>query len=188
MLTVREVMTTKMLTLSPELPLRAAVEALAAQRLTGAPVLSGDAVVGTLSANDIVAFVATTPAVPTEWDLGESLSDGYAEQWEEGEAPPATFFTDFWHDDALDVTERIANVSGPEWDLLDEHTVAEAMSTELIIFPPGATLREAAEYMQRSGVHRVLVGDRSALLGIVTTMDVTKAYAHQEPNDADRLQ
>src|SRR5262245_20535078 len=61
MLTLREAMTEDVFTLDPETTLRSAVEQLAARHVSGAPVVSGDKIVGTLSANDVVSFVATTP-------------------------------------------------------------------------------------------------------------------------------
>ena len=43
--------------------------------------------------------------------------------------------------------------------------------------PPDAPLHTAAQYMGRSGVHRVLVMSSDELLGIVTTMDITQTVA-----------
>ena len=37
--------------------------------------------------------------------------------------------------------------------------------------------------MQRSGAHRVLVGNGGRLLGIVTTMDITRAVAQETLRD-----
>jgi predicted transcriptional regulator len=176
MLKIHDVMTAKVFTLDPEMTLRSAVEQLAAQRVTGAPVVAAGKVVGTLSANDVVSFVAATPGVPTQRDTPEPLS-GSMDPCDEGEAPPATYFTDYWDDAGADTVERFKTVESPEWDMLDDHTVAEAMSTRVLVLPPSATLRSAAERMERAGVHRVLVADHGTLLGIVTTMDVTRAFA-----------
>lgn len=184
MLTLRDVMTARTMTLSPEMPLRDAVELLVKHRVTGAPVLANGKVVGSLSANDVLAFVASTPGVPTVRDDGDVPMQEPIDSWD-GDASPANYFTDFWEDAGADVTERFHAVDGPEWDVLDEHFVSEAMSTRVLALPPTATLQVAAEAMQASGMHRVIVLDREHLLGIVSTMDITRAFArHAKQNRA----
>lgn len=173
-LTVRDLMTSTMLTLAPEMSLRDAIELLVSKHVTGAPVVSGERVVGTLSANDVLAFVSTTPGVPTRRAPDALYDDGGDE-----DAPPASYFTDLWDDAGADVTERLEWVDSPEWDMLDEHTVAEAMSTAIVLLPPTTTVRAAAEEMLRTGAHRVLVGDGDRLRGLVTTMDITRAVARE---------
>ena len=171
-------MTEDVFTLDPETPLRSAVEQLAARHVTGAPVVSGERIVGTLSANDIVSFVAATPGVPTQRAGPDPLDDIIGcNEGSEGESPSASYFTDFWEDAGADIVQRFRAIESPEWDMLDDHTVAEAMTTRILVLPPNASLRAAAERMERAGVHRVLVADHGTLLGIVTTMDVTRAFA-----------
>ena len=181
-LTVRELMTSDMMTFSPQMSLRDAIEELVSKRVSGAPVVAGDHVVGTLSANDILMFVASTPGVPTE-RRQDDLYDDVSEYERDDGAPPGAYFTDFWDDAGAEVSERLDWVEGPEWDMLDEHVVAEAMSTAVVLLPPTASARDAATEMQRSGAHRVLVGNGGRLLGIVTTMDITRAVAQETLRD-----
>ena len=176
MLTVEQVMTSDVLVLSPHATLRDAVEALASRHVSGAPVLSGGRVVGTLSASDVLSFEASIPGVPTEREASESLLDDFVD-WEDETDPPASYFTDLWDDAGAETAERFSSTETPEWDLLTEHTVGEAMSHTVIAVPRSAPLQIAAEAMQRSGAHRVLVVDAGRLVGIVTTMDVTRAVA-----------
>ena len=178
-ITVRNLMTSSMLTLSPEMTLRDAIDVLVSKRVTGAPVLAGDRVIGTLSANDVLAFVATVPGVPTQREPGALYEDAGDREQEQEDVPPGAYFTDLWDDAGADVSERLDWVEGPEWDMLDEHTVAEAMSTAVVLLPPTTSARGAAEEMLRTGAHRVLVGDGDRLLGIVTTMDITRAVARE---------
>jgi len=97
---------------------------------------------------------------------------------DEDAAPTATFFTELWADSGADVDVRFASVSGPEWNVLDEHTVSEAMTRAPICkLPPDTTVPVAAEFMHHHSVHRVLVTDGPRLLGIVTSMDIAKAVA-----------
>src|ERR1700675_3535138 len=65
-LTVRDIMSTEVIVLDPEVTLREAVELLAGRHISGAPVVAAGTVVGVISANDILTFEADTPAVPTE--------------------------------------------------------------------------------------------------------------------------
>jgi CBS domain-containing protein len=176
-LVARDLMTSSMLTLSPEMTLRDAIDALVARHVTGAPVVSDERVLGTLSANDVLAFVATIPGVPTERQPDALYDDAGDDERGDAEGPPGAFFTDLWDDAGAEVSERLDAVEGPEWDVLDEHTVAEAMSTAVVLLPPTTSLRGAAVEMLRTGAHRVLVGSHDRLLGILTTMDITRAVA-----------
>ena len=176
MLTVEQVMTSDVLVLSPETTLRDAVEALATRHVSGAPVISGGRVVGTLSASDVLSFEASMPGVPTEREASESLLDDFVD-WEDETDPPASYFTDLWEDAGADAAERFSSTETPEWDVLTEHTVGEAMSHTVLAVPPSAPLQLAAEAMDQSGAHRVLVLDAGRLVGIVTTMDVTRVVA-----------
>lgn len=178
MLTVEQVMTCDVLVLSPDATLRDAVEALASRHVSGAPVLGGGRVVGTLSASDIVTFEASMPGVPTEREAAENLLDDVVD-WDDEADPPASYFTEMWEDAGADIAERFSSVETPEWDVLTEHTVSEAMSRSVIAIPPTTTLRSAAEAMESSGAHRVLVVEGGQLVGIVTTMDVTRAFAQR---------
>jgi acetoin utilization protein AcuB len=57
MLTVRDVMTTDVVTLTPEATLRDAMEALSTNHLSGVPVVVGERVVGVISMSDILSFI-----------------------------------------------------------------------------------------------------------------------------------
>jgi CBS domain-containing protein len=180
MLKVRDIMTTELVTVSPELELRETVDLFADTHISGAPVVSRARVVGVVSANDVLAFQASTPAVPAERpDQMEQGEWGAPEEWEEGAEAPAAFFTEMWSDAGADVVERISAVQGPEWDLLAEHTVAETMTRRVCSVRPEASVADAAAYMMRAGVHRLLVMEGADLLGIVTTTDIVRAVAER---------
>ena len=179
MLRLRDIMTRDVLTLSPQATLRTAVETLAAHHVSGAPVVAGREVVGVVSMTDLLDFQASTLPVPGERDAQvepEDL-DEQPSGWEIEDEPSGTFFTQLWTDAGADVGERFDTVKSSEWDLLGEHVVSEVMDRHLHALHPDATIEAAAAEMRRAGVHRVLVMDGKALLGIVTTMDITKAVA-----------
>ncbi|MDQ8164416.1 MAG: CBS domain-containing protein [Gemmatimonadota bacterium] len=65
-----------------------------------------------------------------------------------------------------------------EWSALAGHTVGEAMSGgPACTLAPDHTVQEAAELMRTSGIHRVFVVDRERLVGVVSSLDITKALA-----------
>jgi CBS domain-containing protein len=179
MLTVRDLMTREVATVDPQLTLREAVELFSTRHVSGAPVTAGGRVVGVLSASDVLAFEAETPGVPTERPALELEDLDEPMEWIEGEEAPATFFSDQWSDVGADVLERFAEVSGPEWDYLAEHTVADAMTPVLCSVAPFVDIYTAAEYMIRAGVHRLIVMDEGRLVGILSSLDIVRAVAQQ---------
>lgn len=182
MLRVRDIMSTDIATVAPQTTIREAMELLARRHVSGAPVVSGQALVGVVTANDLMAFAAALPGVPTEresvgewtgWDQAPLADD--AEQ--EAEAPSA-YFTDLWEDAGADVSERIAGVSSPEWNALEEHDVSEVMTrTPLTTIESDATAETAAELMRNDAIHRVLVTDDERLVGVVSSLDIARAAA-----------
>lgn len=178
MLTLRDIMTPEVVTLDPEMTLRDALEILTGRHISGAPVVEGGRIVGVFSAMDAIEFLATTPGVP---DIAPTQDEGDAEDPQEptdmDADAPAAYFVDFWSDAGADVGERFRDVRTAAWDLLAEHTVSEAMSRRAAALTPDASVRAAADVMQRTGVHRVLVMDGTKLAGIVSALDIANAVA-----------
>lgn len=174
---VREIMTPDVAVLSPEMTLRDALEILWERRVAGAPVVRGSEVVGVVSTADLLEFEATTPAIPSfresQADWGEWAE---AEAWQEGASPPL-YFVDLWREAATDTVERIAEVEGPEWDFLADHTVGEAMSRRLLSIRPDDDVRVAARRMSDADVHRLLVLEGGRLVGILSASDIVRAVA-----------
>lgn len=179
MLRLRDIMTRDVLTLPPDATLRTAIATLASHHVSGAPVVAGRRVVGVVSMTDLLDFQASTPPVPSERTSQAYPDDEESEPrgWEAEDEPSGTFFTDLWADAGADVGERFDTVESSEWDLLGDHVVSELMDRHLHALDPDASIDAAADEMRRAGVHRVLVMEGDALLGIVTTMDITRAVA-----------
>jgi CBS domain-containing protein len=179
MLKLRDIMTQGVFTLTPETSLRDAVELLAEHHISGAPVLAGNRVVGVVSMADILDFQASTEPVPTERDdqVEWGAFDDEAPEWVEEDVPPGSYFTELWTDAGADIDERFRTTDSPEWDLLGEHIVSEVMDRSLHRLHPDAPVTAAADEMGRAGIHRVLVMENDTLLGIVTTMDITRMVA-----------
>jgi len=176
---VRDLMSTEVVSVAPELTLRSAVELLAARHIGGAPVMAGSRLVGVISVSDILSFQASVPVVPalgpegTEWELEPP------EEWREGDEATGTFFTDLWADAGGDVVERFDQTGSPEWDMLAEHTVAEAMSRRVVAVGPDTTAAAAARLMTRLQIHRLLVVDQGKLCGVLSAMDLVRAVGQK---------
>jgi CBS domain-containing protein len=180
MLRVRDIMSTELVTVSPELSLRDAFELLARRHLGGVPVVTDDRLYGVLSATDLLEFTASVPPVPSERPEVPELEEWETpEAWQEGGEPPGAFFHELWADVGTDVLERFRETGRPEWDVLEEHTVAEAMTrAPLCVVRPDAPVSHAAARMIEARVHRLLVTDEDGkLAGIVTMSDIAGAVA-----------
>jgi len=178
MVSLREIMTTDLVTVSPDLTLQEVAQVFAERRISGAPVVSGKELVGVISTTDLVDFETTTPGTPrqradrVEWGEIEPIP-----LVEGAEEDPPVFFTEFWDDAGADVLERFESDS-PEWNRMAEATVGGAMTTSVVSLPPDASVQEAAQLMLAAGVHRILVLDESGeLLGLVSTSDIVRAVA-----------
>ena len=178
---LKHLMTTDVVTVEPQTTLRDFVQLLGARGISGAPVVTGSRVRGVISVTDVLRFQSEVPqAIPTqrpdqtEW--GELEEPGV---WVEGDTSPSSFFVDYWTDAGADVWERFSETEGPEWDVLQEHTVSEVMTRVLYTLTPQTEVREAAEYMVRAGVHRLLVTQDLVLVGIVTATDILRAVAER---------
>jgi CBS domain-containing protein len=178
MLTLHDIMTTDLVTVSPEMNLHELAEVFASRKISGAPVVAGMDLVGVISSSDLLDFESTHPGSPrhrpeqSEW--GE-LED--AREWEGDDSPPSYYFTDFWPDAGADVLERIETSDGPEWNHLGERTVAEAMTPSVWALQSDTTVRDAARVMLDNRIHRVLVVDAGRLIGIVSSSDIVRAVA-----------
>jgi len=185
MLRLRDIMSTNVVTVSPEMSIREAMELFGKQHVSGAPVVSGGKLAGVVTGGDLMTFASALPGVPTERELADASNaydeDDSVEQDAENETEAAAaYFAELWDDSGVDASERAATVDTPEWNFLEEHDVSEVMTrAPLATLPPDAEVSAAAEMMKKQKVHRVLVTEGEALVGIVTAMDVTKAAADQ---------
>ena len=183
MLTVRDLMMPDPITLASGDTLRLAADVLTSAGITGAPVVAGGRVVGVVSLTDILAFEADDPGVPVfrpeilepfEQDIEPGQGDGIPEPDE----PNTSWFARLWEDGQAEVGNRMEEADGPEWDPLDEHTVAEVMNRVVFHVAPLTPVTEAARLMEKEKIHRVLVLDGHVPVGILTTSDIVRAVAH----------
>lgn len=180
MLALRDIMTRDVVTVSPDLSLRDAMDVLTSRHITGAPVVANGRVIGVVSLTDLAEFAAANPGVPTERpELAEWGDFDDPVDWSDDENPPSVYFAQLWDDAGAEVAERLQFTSGPEWNALEEHTVAEAMNRVISSLPAATSVQRAAEMMQRCGIHRVIVMDDGKLVGVVTTKDISDLVADE---------
>lgn len=177
MLTVRDLMTEDLVTVTPTTTLREAAEAMASDHVSGLPVVEDGEAVGVVSATDVLGFAADAPGA--EIDRGrepglEQIPEGQA--WEEGARMP-TYYTERWEEEAYSFGEMLPDTDRPEWNVLEENQVAEVMTRSLHTVTAGDSVRDAARAMLDARVHRLLVVEDDRLIGVVSTTDVMEAVA-----------
>ena len=82
-----------------------------------------------------------------------------------------------------DVADLLVNVPDPVTidgdSLLDERTVGDVMSREIISVTPETSVRTIAGIMRKRAIHRILVMDGSRLCGIVSAIDIARAVSEK---------
>ena len=180
MLRLRDIMTTELMTVSPELSLRDAMELFVAAHVSGAPVVAQQRVVGVVSVTDLLGFAATAPGVPDETRLEASLEELESDaELGEGDEPMATWFVELRSDEETDVAGHFKETGSRRltMDRFAEHTVSEVMNDNVCSLPSTTRVDQAADFMRNAGIHRVLVMDDGALVGIVSLKDIADAVA-----------
>jgi CBS domain-containing protein len=183
MLRLRDIMTTDVLTVSPQTSLREAMELLGRHHVSGAPVISGNTLVGVVSGTDLMTFASALSGMPGELEDVADDDDSMAglvtpqEITDERETSSA-FFAEMWEDSGADVSRRMVTLDGRAWNELEEHDVSEVMTrAPLIALGPDAAVAAAAAMMSHDKVHRVLITDGDLLVGIVSALDIAQAVA-----------
>jgi len=179
MLKLKDLMTHDVVTLHPDLSLRDAVQELAAEGISGAPVVAHGRLVGVISASDILDFQASHPGAPAFRTDQQEWGDWGPAQLSEADfsEPSSGYFRDIWADSGVELIEAVDHPGSPGWDQLSEHVVGEVMTRKVIVLGPDSSAKEAARIMMGSGIHRILVTEGDLLLGVVTTMDFVRAVS-----------
>jgi CBS domain-containing protein len=172
MLCLNDLMQRDVVSVAPDLTLRELVEVLAEHGVSGVPVVTIGRVIGVVSTTDIFDFREETRGTASPSDeldgveLARRRSPGSAE-----------FFFGVGDPADSDTLELLRTSRDRTWDLLDEYTVADVMTRDVVSQPSSATVKKAAQYMLDAGIHRILVIDAGELKGIITTTDIVRAVA-----------
>lgn len=178
---VRDIMTTDIMAVTPDTSLLAAMQLLASNHVTGAPVLAGTRVVGVVSASDLIEFSGFDDAILRA--EGEALEradwarDSMVDAVERGDEAASALLVDLFSARQDNFIDRPTDGTGSDAELLAEHDVSEVMSRKLWTVGPDDPADSAARLIGEARMHRLLVMDRGSLVGIVTTTDVARAVA-----------
>lgn len=155
-LTARDVMTSEVFSVSPELTLIDLERDLDAQRVTGAPVVEHGKLVGIVSRSDI----------DRQLSRERSRSAGMA-----------AFYL------ALDPGEERSAATDPTQSAIEglrSLRVRDIMTAEVISVAPDTGVREVARVMDERRIHRVLVLEGGQLHGLISTLDLVRVLARHD--------
>jgi CBS domain-containing protein len=153
-----DLMTTDIKTVGPEMKLVDLETFFTKQRVSGAPVVSGDRLIGLVSRSDVVRVLAKE-----DEQIHSALSFYYYLSPWDGEAALPELFS---HESSTVLARHLATLK-----------VRDAMTSGIIAVAPDAPIEEACKAMADHGVHRVLVVEGKTLRGLVSSLDVVRAVA-----------
>lgn len=167
-LTVRDVMHREVVSVRPHTTVRELVGTLAAEGVSGVPVLdAGGRIAGVVSATDVVRLAARASEVPAghpSWEQAvlpeEADDDAVAAYFLASGVPVA--FTDF-------------AAGGLDEEHYGAYSVRDIMTPVAFSVRPDEGVAEVARFLLRGRIHRALVVEDGALLGIVTPFDILRA-------------
>jgi len=175
MLTVRDVMSASVVTVSPGATARQLARLLADEEISGVPVVDDNgALVGVVSATDVVRLAAEDAEVHI---ASTSLPSDRVfirdpDEDEEKDPDPYGFFLP---EDSPFSGEQLLDEFAES--RLDAVLVSEIMTPVAFSVGPGASIKELAEFLVRGRIHRAVVVEDERLHGIVTSADVLRAVA-----------
>jgi CBS domain-containing protein len=148
---VRDWMTTEVRTVPAALPADELERLLLREAVTGFPVVEGEALVGVVTASDLVRQLAR------EREAAERISP---------------WFRDF-------VIRPVAEeaLDDLDTDRFGALLVRDVMTRRIITIAPDQPLGEAAARMVDHHIHRILVTEARRLVGLVTSLDVARWVA-----------
>ena len=168
---VRDVMSTDVVTVTPATTVVEFLELARRREISGAPVVDEEErVLGVVSLTDVLRSLR-----------GDALS-ALGRGSETGSSEPARAASTFFH-----VTDSAFRVPAPE--VIPEtsegragasRTVREIMTRATVSVGADVGIGEAADFLDRAGVHRALVFESARLAGIVTTHDLIGALLAEE--------
>lgn len=150
MLQARDIMTTEVITVSPETLVSDLAQTLAGKKIGGVPVMDADGVlVGIVTQSDLV------------------------ERVQELKLPPAINILDFH------VYLQIPSHLFRKVEKMLGATVADVMTPKPVTVPPEMPLPQVAALMAQQKVHTLPVLDQGKIVGIIGKMDLVRAVARE---------
>ena len=149
-LTVGEVMTRELHTLSPNMTLKEMDHVLLQAGIGGAPVVENDRLVGVASQADVIR------ALYDEQEQAQKVMETYESPFP---IPMASL-------------EILARDSRKIADHMIKKKVAEIMSKNPVVVNPHIEIEYAAKLMSTEKIHRLPVVEEGKLVGVLTTLDI----------------
>lgn len=174
MLSVKDIMRTDVVTVRTDDSARTLARILSDAEISGVPVLdSRDRVVGVASATDLVRLAAeeadvNLSAVAIRPDIGRTDGDDDPP----ADSDPYGFFLP--EDRPYPATEFLEQFPETSFDTV---TVGDLMTPVSFSVRPDLPVSELCDFLVRGRIHRALVVEDDALLGIVTSHDVLRGVA-----------
>ncbi len=161
---IKEVMTSPVTTVTPEMLVKDAAAVLAQRDVSGAPVVEAGKIVGVFSEVDLLKSLKTTKknirlVFPSISSIGIAFQEELVQR------------------ELLEAYEEIG-----------EKPVSEVMSKNVLAVEEGITLKDAVVIMVQNDVNRLPVTRNGELVGIVTRGDIIKGLASERngpPEKAD---
>ena len=154
-MTVAEIMTRDVATLSPEMTLKEMDRIFVERQVSGAPVVDGERLVGVVSQADVVRLLYD------EQKKAQQVSDFY------GSPFPI----------AISALDQLAKNSRKIADHLTKQKVGELMIPYPLTVRPSDAVESVARLMVSERIHRVLVTEDERLVGIVSSLDIARLVA-----------
>ena len=179
MLTVRDIMRTDVVTVSPDTTARHLAKLLADEEITGVPVMdTGDALVGVVSSTDLVRLAADESGIDLRAVAFERSVDPVLDpDMDDEDAREADPYGFFLPEDSPFTGQRVLE-QWPESEF-DSVLVRDIMTPVSFTVEPDTTVPELCEFLVRGRIHRAVVVDDGRLVGIVTSVDVLRAVAEE---------
>ena len=161
----RDIMREDVLRLDVFAPIESAVRTLEDYKISGAPV-TDDAgrLLGVLSLSDVAK----------SQHMRDHRLDGHPGEYFAGSEGPEGSDDPEWEEDEILDREDYSP------DLLGQERVGDWMNRGVIHVAPDDSLASVCKLMVKNQIHRVLVVERGALKGIITSFDVVRFLAELE--------
>jgi CBS domain-containing protein len=153
-------MTTDVKTVEPEMRLVDLEAFFADEGVSGAPVVSGDRLIGVVSRSDVVRLLA---------EESQHVRAAYS----------FYYYLSPW-DGKAGLPELVSRESSTTLGArLETLKVRDAMTSHILSIAPDASVEDTCQEMAAHGVHRLLVIEGGMLRGLVSSIDIVRAVGER---------
>jgi len=156
MKTAKDIMNKRVIYFSPEDSIFEVARTFSREKISGAPVVNNEKVIGVISNSDIVKFMHTRLLKPKAGDQPPSLSIILLS--------------------LADIGKNFLTFKN-ECKRISKTKVKDVMKREVLVISPDTGLIDIADLMDRKDVNRLPVVEKNKLVGMVCRADVIKALA-----------